>query len=144
MNTLEKLKEIVGLSTNVKYCPEPPGQDTWQTPKETLMLESGDCEDFAILHFYNLTKQGWPIEDLSFIYGKRAGQPHVILQACCDDGYWYTVDIHEVVSTDEYYMDVQGFTQGLSVDYTSPNWSADSVARFTEKISSLEKALCLE
>ncbi len=53
----------LNLSVNrlIKYKAEPPGQDTWQTPAETLRLGHGDCEDFAILKYALLSQAGVPV-----------------------------------------------------------------------------------
>jgi hypothetical protein len=48
------------MRENITYKPEPFGGlvDEWQTPKETIQLKTGDCEDFSILWLflvYNVT-----------------------------------------------------------------------------------------
>ncbi|MCK4809612.1 MAG: transglutaminase-like cysteine peptidase [Candidatus Omnitrophica bacterium] len=50
---LKSSEEISGwLRNNIVYKPDKefyPQKDYWQTPKETIILGSGDCEDFAFL-----------------------------------------------------------------------------------------------
>ncbi len=41
------------IAFNIKYIPEPPKTDLWQTPFETMQTRAGDCED-AILLFHHL------------------------------------------------------------------------------------------
>ena len=40
------------------YKSEEPGKDHWQTPEETLLLGTGDCEDFAILCMWKMRECG--------------------------------------------------------------------------------------
>ena len=40
-------------SPTPSYFPDSPFQDYWQTPQETLARGKGDCEDLAILYWYN-------------------------------------------------------------------------------------------
>lgn len=41
------------VAFNIRYTPEPPKVDLWQTPYETMRFNGGDCED-AILLFQQL------------------------------------------------------------------------------------------
>lgn len=41
------------VAFNIKYTPEPPKTDLWQTPLETKQSQTGDCED-AIILFHDL------------------------------------------------------------------------------------------
>lgn len=46
--------EIIGwIKNHVVYKAEPYREDYWQDPEETLLLGTGDCEDFVIL-FMNI------------------------------------------------------------------------------------------
>lgn len=41
------------LASNFTYVSEGSGLDYWQTPEETMAIQTGDCEDFVIL-FMNI------------------------------------------------------------------------------------------
>jgi hypothetical protein len=43
---------------NITYKAEPPGDDHWQSPAETLSLMSGDCEDYTLLLAALVTAMG--------------------------------------------------------------------------------------
>lgn len=53
---------------NLEYKSEEPGEDYWQTPKETERLGKGDCEDFAYYLQDKLKKRGIKSE-VKFGYG---------------------------------------------------------------------------
>ena len=46
------------LQEEIKYTQEPPGEDNWLSPIETLKNCSGDCEDFAMLFSALVTAKG--------------------------------------------------------------------------------------
>ena len=46
-NFLQSLLNLV--VSRITYLKEPEGRDEWQSAKETLKKETGDCEDFTIL-----------------------------------------------------------------------------------------------
>lgn len=46
------------INAQVRYQAEQPGQDHYQTPKETRERGTGDCEDIAIAKYWELHKQG--------------------------------------------------------------------------------------
>ena len=53
--------------------------DYWQTPRETLTIFKGDCEDVAIAKYAALRKMGIPDEKLAIVYTMKKGQPHMVL-----------------------------------------------------------------
>jgi predicted transglutaminase-like cysteine proteinase len=56
----EQITEINdAVNASIKYEPEPPGQDIWQTPRETTELGRGDCEDIAIAKYFRLRAAGF-------------------------------------------------------------------------------------
>ena len=59
--------EIARINTNVNnlLTHKVDAGDYWQTPKETRLLKSGDCEDYAILKWSELINSGY---DESIIY----------------------------------------------------------------------------
>ena len=46
------------VHSNITYKAEPPGEDDWQSPAETLNLLSGDCEDYTLLLAAMITALG--------------------------------------------------------------------------------------
>lgn len=46
-DSLEEIGDWV--KETIEYIPDDPGEDDWQTPRETLARGAGDCEDRAIL-----------------------------------------------------------------------------------------------
>jgi transglutaminase-like putative cysteine protease len=57
------------------YTPDPEERDFWQTPTETLYLQTGDCEDGAILYVALLRALGYPV--YFGVYVKLSGKGHV-------------------------------------------------------------------
>ena len=49
-------------ATEIKYIPDAPGKDSWQSPAETRKLKTGDCEDIAILLQHELAKLNFKAE----------------------------------------------------------------------------------
>jgi len=43
-------------------------KDYWKSPREMLKDKKGDCEDFAILSKYILTKKGYKVYVIAVIY----------------------------------------------------------------------------
>ncbi|MFQ5964331.1 MAG: hypothetical protein ACE5KZ_08615 [Candidatus Scalinduaceae bacterium] len=83
------------IAFNIKYAPEPPKTDSWQTPLETARLKRGDCED-VVLHFFSQLppKQtnaviiwGWVIDRRSGV-----GMAHVWYQLTDKTGQRYVVE----------------------------------------------------
>jgi len=62
-------------------------EDYWATPLETLSLNAGDCEDYAIAKYFTLLRLGIPVGQLRLIYVKaqiggsssKIFQPHMVL-----------------------------------------------------------------
>ncbi len=83
------------IAFNVKYTPEPPRVDMWQTPFETMSRHAGDCED-AILLFHNLLASqyidGEIIWGLVFDVKKNTGFAHVWYQLYDKNGNAYVVE----------------------------------------------------
>lgn len=56
--------------------------DYWQTPMQTLLDKTGDCEDFAIAKYFTLLELGISDDRLRICYVKlpqRANQAHMVL-----------------------------------------------------------------
>lgn len=61
----------------IKYLEEPPGEDIWQLPSETIALGTGDCEDIAMGKFFSVK---WLLDkDPELVICKLRGQPHVVV-----------------------------------------------------------------
>jgi predicted transglutaminase-like cysteine proteinase len=84
------------VNSTIKYSGESAGEDHWQSPRETLQLKTGDCEDFAILKFAILANSGIPDDDLRVVVGeikKLAGNIQHAWCAARVDGRWLALDI---------------------------------------------------
>ena len=51
-------EELFFQARSIRYIPDPPGQDYWQTPQETETRWAGDCEDKAIWLYAHLKQNG--------------------------------------------------------------------------------------
>ncbi len=83
-------------------------QDRWQTPEETFILKSGDCEDYAIAKYFHLIAQGVNAEKLNLAlvllkdpFNKEEGfKTHVVLLYEDNDKTWvldnYSSEIVEI------------------------------------------------
>lgn len=82
------------IAFNIKYAPEAPETDKWQTPLETSRLEQGDCEDAVFLFFSHLPPTmknaeivwGWVIDR------HRVARAHVWYQLKDVEGKEYIVE----------------------------------------------------
>jgi len=53
--------EVIGCfvaASHIEYVPDKPGHDVWQSPRETIERQKGDCEDLAIYLQSLLKRQG--------------------------------------------------------------------------------------
>ncbi len=66
-------------------------EDIWQTPEETLWKKTGDCEDYAILKYYELLIHGFDIKKMKLRFIKTNF-----------DGY---IKSHMVLMYENYIMD---------------------------------------
>lgn len=57
-------------------------RDYWQTPRETLKLLHGDCEDYAIFKYFTLVSWGVDKADLQLWYGWSGPSPHMVVTYC--------------------------------------------------------------
>lgn len=78
---------ITGCSPVIRHVPEPPGVDHWQSPRETVSKGYGDCEDIAILNYYNHLQSGKTHEELRLVYGKLNGEAHMTYEVW-DGNQW--------------------------------------------------------
>lgn len=77
------------INERVKYKSEPKGFDYWQTPIETVTLQTGDCEDFALMKWYALLQHGIPERDMTILQGFSGGEMHAILQVYYNKQFYY-------------------------------------------------------
>ena len=54
------------VTFNIRYIPEDPKVDSWQTPKDTKALGGGDCEDGAFLFLSHLPPE---LEEVEIVWG---------------------------------------------------------------------------
>ena len=91
-NIYEAYKDI---AFNIKYTPEQPETDIWQTPFETNTSKKGDCEDAVFLftsHLSSMQKNtkiiwGWVID-----IGSKIARAHVWCQLTDKAGQQYIVE----------------------------------------------------
>ena len=62
--------------------------DYWASPRETLELGAGDCEDFALAKYFTLRLLGIPEQHLRLVYSTLIStqQAHMVLGYWADDG----------------------------------------------------------
>ncbi|MGR3293712.1 MAG: transglutaminase domain-containing protein [Candidatus Scalindua sp.] len=83
------------IAFNMKYTPEQPKTDIWQTPYETSKSKKGDCEDAVLLfasHLSSMQKNtkiiwGWVIDK-----GSKIARAHVWSQLTDRAGQQYIVE----------------------------------------------------
>ena len=70
------------INSKIKYKEDV--VDKWNTPKETLKLGYGDCEDYAILKFDVLLQLGFTAGQLKLVYcflkTGRLKEAHIVLE----------------------------------------------------------------
>lgn len=70
------------VNTNIQYVSDEVNYkkvDYWASPSETLKRKRGDCEDFAILKYSLLLKNGVDEKDIYMAFTFYNGQGHVYL-----------------------------------------------------------------
>lgn len=83
------------IAFNIKYTPEQPKMDIWQTPLETARLKKGDCEDAVFLFFSQLLPKQTNAEIVwGWITNKQngIGWAHVWYQLTDKKGQKYVVE----------------------------------------------------
>ncbi|MDM8349473.1 transglutaminase-like cysteine peptidase [Pseudomonas sp. sp1636] len=62
--------------------------DYWASPRETLELGAGDCEDFALAKYFTLRLLGIPEQHLRLVYSTLTStqQAHMVLGYWADEG----------------------------------------------------------
>ena len=127
---LEKV-ELVNLfwTYSIDYLREAEGKDHWQTPKETLSLGTGDCEDKATGIFVDLVDAGLKAR---LIYGLVAlydggSEGHIAVSVEIEGKKHAINDVHgfaEIMSMDwDNLYNASGVVCNLSIDTVLPRWA---------------------
>ncbi len=91
-NFLCYIKAIVNyIRKNVKYVYDPPKLETIQSPKRTLILGMGDCDDHTVLAGTLLRIAGFPIKIVLGDINNDGRYEHVFIKVKVKDR-WLTVD----------------------------------------------------
>ena len=80
----EKLESINAFFNTLEFVDDKENwgtEDYWATPREMLMRNGGDCEDFATAKYLTLRSLDVPDENMRLVYVKslRLNQPHMVL-----------------------------------------------------------------
>ena len=70
-------------------------REYWQFGKETVSLETGDCEDFSILLCSLLRAAGYSADDVYVVIGKKAEGYHAWVKVNLDTLGWYNLEPQE-------------------------------------------------
>lgn len=78
------------VNEEIQYKDDESGNDYWQSPLETFTLKTGDCEDYAVLKWYKLLKNGIPEKSMTFLLGVTEDfQFHTELQVLYNTKIYY-------------------------------------------------------
>lgn len=82
--------EIARINTDVnnKLTYKSDAGDYWQTPKETQLLNTGDCEDFAVLKWSKLIDSGIDERSIYFVLVNMNGEFNNHLMLSIDNAYY--------------------------------------------------------
>jgi len=127
-NFLQDLLNMV--VSRITYLQEPEGRDEWQSAKETLKKETGDCEDFAILIGATLLKASMLVRFK--IVQTEGNYFNHIYPFSYDGKNWLALDAtlsnpglgREGVSTEQVLYGLDGgiYRIGEGLGYSSTNW----------------------
>ena len=86
--TLSKLN-AVNLTVNqlITYKAEPPLGSNWQSYEETLLILTGDCEDYAILKAHYLKE--FPKKTIVVVWTREEGYAHAVLEVTLGNQKFY-------------------------------------------------------
>lgn len=101
---------------NIKQVTEPPGEDVWQTPAETVALGTGDCEDLAIAKFFSIP--AWHKKDLHIV---RLEDGQVHMYTVVDDTW--VLDVTPHVHRLDGRPSGEQFIKSVPNHGTDPRWS---------------------
>jgi len=87
------LRDWVGNNIDYRYDSNVHGEaDFWQLPQETLILRTGDCEDFSILLCSLLRANGWSANDVYVVVGENDGSRHAWVKINLGVLGWYNIE----------------------------------------------------
>lgn len=127
--------------------------DYWATPMETLGLEKGDCEDFAIAKYFTLLASNIDVSQLRMIYVKaRIGGPEsTIVQAHMVLAYYGGQGAEPVILdnlitdirpasrrqdlTPVFSFNIKGIWAGISASSTASSTGTNNLSRWQELIA---------
>lgn len=90
------LRDWVGNNIDYRYDSNVHGEtEFWQLPKETLILRTGDCEDFSILLCSLLRANGWSANDVYVVAGEKDGSRHAWVKINLGLLGWYNIEPQE-------------------------------------------------
>lgn len=84
----QELFDAFTQAGRIKYIPDPPGTDTWQTPAETRQRGAGDCEDICIYLQHLLAEGGMASEVVFGLRDATATNGHAWLEADIQGRRW--------------------------------------------------------
>ncbi len=88
-----EIRDWVANNIDYAYDSEVHGvPEYWQFPNETLMLGTGDCEDFSILLCSLLRADGWDEQEAYVVIGAKDRQYHGWLQLDVDVIGWQSIE----------------------------------------------------
>ena len=91
LDLLDDINVKVNRLIEYKSDHEVHGKDKWQMPAETLLLGTGDCEDYSILKAHMLFKEGCSIDDMKigyFITPKKTSHAMLICKSEKPKGFF--------------------------------------------------------
>lgn len=95
-SNLTELQEVNSLvNAYVVYKRDLEGNDYWQTPDETLLRGTGDCEDYAILKAHYLAKYN---PRLVAVQVRSSGEYHALLRV---EGYYLDNRLPEILTEEQ-------------------------------------------
>ncbi len=81
-----KFRDWVGNRIEYRFDSEIHGEkEYWQFANETILLETGDCEDFSILLCSLLRSNGWGTDSVYVVVGEQNDQYHAWVKLIWND-----------------------------------------------------------
>lgn len=97
--------------------------DRWNSPEETMLAKKGDCEDFAILAYAQLSRLNIPSDIIIINFKGLPNQAHAVCVFKSNGSYG-------IISNQEY-IQIEAGTIEAAISRQYPDW--ESIAFTTEK-----------